>query len=202
MDGPEALTMSQLISYDLVILDVMLPHIDGFEVCKRLRKRGLTMPILFLILRLDVLAEAVVTTLEPLAAERGIALQKQIETNVIVLGDEARLMQVVMNLLDNALTYTDRGGNVMLLLEKTCTHVLLRVRDTRCGIPEEHLPHIFERFYRVDRARSRSAGGAGLGLAITKWIVTMHDGTMTVESYPGKGSQFSVILPLVKDTTL
>jgi two-component system phosphate regulon sensor histidine kinase PhoR len=105
-------------------------------------------------------------------------------------------MQVVMNLLDNALTYTDRGGNVMLLLEKTSTHALLHVRDTGCGIPEDHLPHIFERFYRVDRARSRSVGGAGLGLAITKWIVTMHDGTMTVESYPGKGSQFSVILPL------
>ena len=148
------------------------------------------------ILCLDVLAEAVVTTLEPLAAERGIALQKQIETSAIVLGDEARLMQVVMNLLDNALTYTDRGGNVMLLLEKTSTHVFLRVRDTGCGIPEDHLPHIFERFYRVDRARSRSVGGAGLGLAITKWIVTMHDGTMTVESYPGKGSLFSVILPL------
>jgi heavy metal sensor kinase len=146
-------------------------------------------------LHLDVLAEAVVTTLEPLAAERGIALHKQIETNVTVMGDEARLMQVVMNLLDNALTYTDTNGTVTLLLEKTSTHALLRVRDTGCGIPTEHLPHIFERFYRVDRARSRSVGGAGLGLAITQWIVTMHEGTMTVESHPGKGSQFSVTLP-------
>ena len=147
-------------------------------------------------LHLDVLAEAVVTTLESLAAERGITLHKQMEANVTVLGDEARLMQVIMNLLDNALRYTDTGGTVTLVLEKTSTHALLRVQDTGCGIPAEHLPHIFERFYRVDRARSRSAGGTGLGLAITKWIVTMHDGTITVESHPGKGSLFSVILPL------
>ena len=150
-------------------------------------------------LHLDVLSEAVVTTLEPLAAERGITLRKQMETNVTVLGDEARLMQVIMNLLDNALTYTNAGGTVTLLLEKTSTHALLRVQDTGCGIPAEHLPHIFERFYRVDRARSRSAGGAGLGLAITKWIVTMHDGTITVESHPGKGSLFSVSLPLAME---
>ena len=148
------------------------------------------------ILHLDVLAEAVVTTLESLAAERGIVLRKRIEMNVTVLGDEARLMQVIMNLLDNALRYTDTGGTVTLVLEKTSTHALLRVQDTGCGIPAEHLPHIFERFYRVDRARSRSAGGTGLGLAITKWIVTMHDGTITVESHPGEGSLFSVILPL------
>ncbi len=96
---------------------------------------------------------------------------------------------------EDDLSFTNRRGNVTLLFEKTSTHALLRVRDTGCGIPTEHLPHIFERFYRVDRARSRSAGGAGLGLAITQWIVTMHEGTMTVESHPGKGSQFSVTLP-------
>ena len=106
------------------------------------------------ILHLDVLAEAVVTTLESLAAERGIVLRKRIEMNVTVLGDEARLMQVIMNLLDNALRYTDTGGTVTLVLEKTSTHALLRVQDTGCGIPAKHLPHIFERFYRVDRARS------------------------------------------------
>ena len=140
---------------------------------------------------LDALAEAVAATMEPLAVEQDIALYKQIETNITVFGDEARLMQVIMNLLDNALTYTSKGGNVTLQLEKTSTHALLRVQDTGSGIPEEHLPHIFERFYRVDSARSRSAGGAGLGLSITKWIVTMHQGTITVESQPGKGSQFS-----------
>ena len=154
------------------------------------------------IVHLDVLAEAVATTLEPLAAERDIVLDKQIEANVMVLGDEARLMQVVMNLLDNALTYTGKSGNVTLQLEKTSTHALLRVQDTGSGIPTEHLPYIFERFYRVDRARSRSDGGTGLGLAITKWIVTMHNGTITVESQPGKGSQFSVALPLTKETAL
>ena len=152
--------------------------------------------------RLDVLAEAVATTIEPLAAERSIVFDRHIQANVTVMGDEARLMQVAMNLLDNALMYTSKDGNVTLYLEKTSTHALLRVQDSGIGIPAEHLPHIFERFYRVDSARSRSAGGAGLGLAITKWIVTMHDGTITAESQSGKGSQFSVTLPLAKEIAL
>ena len=151
------------------------------------------------IVHLDALVEAVATTMEPLAAEREIILDRQIGTNVTVMGDEARLMQVVMNLLDNAFSYTSKGGNVTLHLEKTGTHAILRVQDTGSGISADHLTHIFERFYRVDSARSRSVGGAGLGLSITKWIVTMHGGTITSESQLGKGSLFSVMLPLAKE---
>jgi two-component system, OmpR family, sensor kinase len=153
------------------------------------------------IVHLDMLVEAVGTTLVSLATERGIVLDEKIETNVTVMGDEARLMQVVMNLLDNALRYTCKGGNVILSLGKTSTHAILRVQDTGSGIPVKHLPHIFERFYRVDSARSRSVGGTGLGLSITKWIVSMHGGTITAESQLDKGSQFSVMLPLAKEVT-
>lgn len=150
------------------------------------------------IVRLDLLAEAVATTLDPLAIEQGIVLNQNIEANIIIIGDEARLMQIVMNLLDNALRYTTKGGNVTIHLGKTSAHAILRVQDTGSGIPAKHLPHIFERFYRVDSARSRSVGGTGLGLSITKWIVSMHGGTITAESQLGKGSQFSVMLPLAK----
>ena len=84
----------------------------------------------------------------------------------------------------------------MLLLEKTSTHVLLRVRDTGCGIPEEHLPHIFERFYRADQARARATGGAGLGLTIVRQLVEAHGGRVWVESAPGQGSTFAFTLPV------
>lgn len=113
-----------------------------------------------------------------------------------VLGDEVRLIQVLMNLIDNALTYTTAGGKVTLEVVVQSNNASLTVRDTGIGIAEEHLEHIFERFYRVDSARSRAAGGTGLGLAIVEWLVGAHGGKITVESEVGKGTTFTVMLPL------
>ena len=107
-------------------------------------------------------------------------------------GDRARIKQVVVNLLDNAIKYTPPGGTIYLNVHARSGKAVLEVVDTGMGIPAAALPHIFERFYRVDQARSRDAGGAGLGLAIVKSICAAHGGKVEVESVEGKGSRFRV----------
>ncbi len=150
--------------------------------------------------RLDLLAFDVAATMEPLAVERGIELQVQEFSPVTVLGDTARLIQVLMGLVDNALTYTNAGGMVTLGVEVRGAVTRLVVRDTGIGIAEEDAAHIFERFYRADPARSRAAGGSGLGLAIADWVVQAHGGSIAVESQMGQGSTFTVTLPLALST--
>jgi two-component system OmpR family sensor kinase len=110
-------------------------------------------------------------------------------------GDPDRLKQLLINLVDNALRHTAAGGTVTLDLLHGDHEATIRVRDTGAGIPPEHLPHIFERFYRIDSARSRQEGGTGLGLAISREIVVAHGGRIEVESVVGEGTTFTVILP-------
>jgi heavy metal sensor kinase len=153
--------------------------------------------------RLDTLAMDVAATIEPLANEKGITLEvEEGDVPVVVVGDEVRLIQVMMNLLDNAIKYTNAGGKVSLRVGKQGDTACLVVSDTGIGISQEHLEHIFERFYRVDPARSRAAGGTGLGLAIVEWIVQAHEGTIQVESQVDAGTTFTVRLPLAPTTTL
>ena len=113
----------------------------------------------------------------------------------IVLGDRARLYQLLLNLVSNAVKYTPEGGKVSIGLSKVNDWARLVVTDTGIGIPPEELPHVFERFYRVDKARSRSEGGTGLGLSIVKHVVERMRGRVTVESELGKGTCFTMILP-------
>jgi signal transduction histidine kinase len=152
--------------------------------------------------RLDVLAADVVATTEVLASERGITLEVKAEQPATVIGDEVRLIQVMMNLIDNAVTYTNTGGKVLLSVEVRERSVYLVVSDTGIGIAPEHLEYIFERFYRVDTARSHTAGRTGLGLAIVEWIVRAHEGSISVESQVGKGTTFTVQLPLAESSSL
>jgi two-component system, OmpR family, sensor kinase len=119
---------------------------------------------------------------------------------VIVLGDEDRLKQVILNLVDNSIKYTSPGGSVDLRLSKEDGRAILSVIDTGIGIPAEDLPHIFDRFYRVDKARNREQGGSGLGLAIVKWVVQAHGGRIQVESSVGAGTTFLVTLPLAPES--
>jgi heavy metal sensor kinase len=123
-------------------------------------------------------------------------LERQVERSVIVLGDRERLTQMLWNLVENALRYTPPGGRVAVALRVSDAVAELSVTDSGMGIPAEHLPRIFDRFYRVDRARSRQEGGTGLGLAIVQQIAAIHGGQVHVWSEPGTGSRFSATLPV------
>jgi signal transduction histidine kinase len=109
--------------------------------------------------------------------------------------DAQKLYQVFLNLLDNAIKYSDPGARVDVRVREDALSLTVEVRDTGVGIPEEDLGQLFERFYRVDKDRSRSTGGSGLGLAISRQIVEMHGGEISVESEVGAGSTFRVRLP-------
>jgi len=147
------------------------------------------------------LVDDTVAALEPLAVERAVTLVPGALAPCVVAGDQTRLTQLLINLVDNALKYTPAGGRVTVGLARDADTALLTVADTGLGIGPEHLPHLFERFYRVDAARDRGAGGAGLGLAIADWIVRAHGGELAVSSELGVGSTFSVRLPLSLDST-
>ena len=117
------------------------------------------------------------------------------EDAITIDGDRDQLQQLLLNLVDNAIKYTPPGGTIILSLRAEGEDALLEVKDTGIGIPPEDLPHIFDRFYRVDKARSRRIGGAGLGLSIVKGIATSHGGDVEVVSAPGEGTTFRVRLP-------
>ena len=106
---------------------------------------------------------------------------------------------MIYNLVDNAIKYTPAGGTVWVKLYTQSARAVLEVRDNGIGIPKESLPHLFERFYRVDKARSRSTGGTGLGLSIVQSVVHLHGGDIEVESEENVGTTFRVYLPLVED---
>lgn len=115
---------------------------------------------------------------------------------VLIEGDADRLSQIFLNLVANAITYTGEGGSVSISIEVTTTDARVSISDTGIGIPEESLPRIFERFYRVDKARSRNSGGTGLGLAIVKHLIESHKGKIELSSVEGEGTTFTVILPI------
>jgi signal transduction histidine kinase len=118
---------------------------------------------------------------------------------VIVLGDGEALEQVALILLDNAIKYTPAGGTITVRTARVDGRAEVVVQDTGIGIPSEHLPHLGERFYRVDKARSREAGGAGLGLAIAFRIAEAHGGSVQIDSAPGRGT--SAVLSLKSGQT-
>ena len=135
---------------------------------------------------------------EALAQEKGVAFNLGPMDNLTVKGDRFRLRQLFLNVLDNAIRYTPSGGTVSSLLVRKNGSALVSISDTGMGIPAEDLPFIFDRFYRVDKARSRPDGGLGLGLAIASSIAKLHGGGIEVESQVGKGSTFQITLPLLE----
>lgn len=142
------------------------------------------------------LARRSVALVHPLAQRRRISVRCESDTNTAcVIGDEEKLTQVLVNLLDNAVKYTEPGGSVDASVHATAGRVTVSVQDTGIGIPAGDRDRIFERFYRVDRARSRESGGTGLGLSIVKHVVEAHGGAVTVESRLGEGSVFTVTIP-------
>jgi two-component system, OmpR family, phosphate regulon sensor histidine kinase PhoR len=129
------------------------------------------------------------------AAEKNISVNIECNPEWTARFNDPLFEQVAVNLIDNAIKYSDPGKNVKVRVNPTETNWVIQFIDQGCGIEQSHLPRIFERFYRVDKARSRKVGGTGLGLAIVKHIVTSHGGHITVESQPGTGSSFIVYLP-------
>ena len=145
------------------------------------------------------LGELVATTADQmglLAEDKSISVVCDVPQRVVVAGNRARLKQVIVNLLDNAIKYTPNGGTVCLKVASQDGQGVLEVSDSGMGIPSEALPHVFERFFRVERSRSREQGGAGLGLSIVKSICAAHGATVEVQSTPDQGSRFRIRFPL------
>jgi len=143
----------------------------------------------------SMLIRTVIDQIAPIAEHKNIDIQRDILPEVRLEADEERMIQLALNLIENAVKYTPEGGLITVTLTQTSGQVRLTVADTGTGIPPEHLPHIFDRFYRMDRSRSRDNGGFGLGLAIAQHIVQLHGGEITVVSQVGVGTQFGVTLP-------
>ena len=145
---------------------------------------------------LSALTEETVHTLQIAAEQKGQTLTADIAPGITLDGDSGKLMQIFYNLTDNAIKYTPENGHIAVRLAQSGANVLFAVTDDGIGIPEEDQKHIFERFYRVDKARSRATGGTGLGLSIVRQLAAMHGGTVSVSSQPGQGATFTVTLPM------
>jgi heavy metal sensor kinase len=144
---------------------------------------------------LTALVRDVGETMRPLAEVKGLRLWVEANGPARAHGDAGRLREVFFNLLDNGIKYTPEGGQVAVRVGRNGSEVLVTVQDTGVGIPPEHVSHVFDRFYRVDRARSRAEGGTGLGLSIARSIVVAHGGRIDLASTPGQGTTCTVRLP-------
>lgn len=146
---------------------------------------------------LHVLGQELLASFRPQAEKAGVALEVRIPEGLHAQASAHRVKQMLTNLIDNGIKYNRRGGTLLLRAwhEGACT--MLCVSDTGIGIEKTHIPHVFERFYRVDKGRSRDLGGTGLGLSIVKHVAQLYGGSVQVESKPGKGSIFTVQLPFM-----
>lgn len=142
-----------------------------------------------------VAVETVIDQLRPLSDEAGVRMSSE-GPEVTLHADFTLFLQLLFNLLENAIKHTPEGGTVQVHWSADAGTLLLNITDTGSGIAAAHLPHVFDRFYRVDSARTSSDGGAGIGLSICRWIVESHGGTITATSDPGRGSTFTVTLPV------
>jgi two-component system OmpR family sensor kinase len=170
-----------------IVEDLFVLARQPLEGSPTLRKQSLSLN--------DVISDCA-RAAQVLANRKGVHLVTQTVSEPVFLnGDEDLLKRMVLNLLENAVKFTGSGGQVSVTLVRQNGHAQITVADTGIGIPEAAQPYVFDRFYRVDKARSRQSGGAGLGLSIVSWIVTVHEGKISVDSVPGEGTKFVVQLP-------
>jgi heavy metal sensor kinase len=187
--------------------EALITNLEQVERLMALTKSLLTLarfagdrpPVQLAPLALEPVLRELIDDLVPLAEDRMIRLTLETEPVLAVQGDEQKLKQLFINLLDNALRYTDQGGAVVVRLSGTPDEVRVAVQDTGHGIDAAHVPYLFERFYRVDHSRTRDVGGTGLGLSIVKEIADSHKGSITVKSEVGKGSVFTLVLPVIRN---
>jgi two-component system phosphate regulon sensor histidine kinase PhoR len=176
---------------------------DILELSKIESKR---IPLHFSPVEMKSLVERSLHMMRSEADKKNITLDMQVDEDIYIEADEDRLRQILINLLSNGISYTPEGGKVKVKVEPIHSpadrddeyeRVRMIISDSGIGIPKKDLPRIFERFYRVDKARSRSSGGTGLGLSIVKHLVEMHKGTIQVESEVGIGTKFMIELPVI-----
>lgn len=176
---------------------------DILELSKIESKR---IPLQFSPVDVESIVENSIQMMKAEAEKKHITLESLVENELYIEADEDRLRQILINLLSNGISYTPEGGRVSIGVEFVPSpddnpdneRVRIRISDTGIGIPEKDLPRIFERFYRVDKARSRGSGGTGLGLSIVKHLTELHHGTISVESETGKGTTFIIELPVIQ----
>ncbi len=152
----------------------------------------------FELMKLDHLITDIYEDAMILSEERNITVHFDCEKNVEVFGDRVRLHQAFLNIVDNAIKYSNPGGEIFMSLHRDKHYAVIAIRDTGVGIPAQDLDNIFDRFYRVDKARSQSVRGHGLGLAIVKWAIEAHNGHISLESEIGRGTTFTVSIPYVQ----
>ncbi|WP_106496941.1 two-component system histidine kinase PnpS [Lentibacillus sp. Marseille-P4043] len=144
---------------------------------------------------MEELAHKVLPMIKQQAERKQIQLTVSLAEGLAIMADEDRIKQVILNLLANAISYTSEHGKISFMISEGEEHIRISVADTGIGIPQDAIPRIFERFYRVDKARSRNTGGTGLGLAIVKHIVEVHNGEIKAASELNKGTTFDVYIP-------
>jgi two-component system phosphate regulon sensor histidine kinase PhoR len=142
------------------------------------------------------LIQAAVNTCHDIIDNKNITINMECRDNFAVMIDPILMEQAIVNLVDNAVKYSDSAGQVDIIVSQKAQFIDIVVKDQGVGINNEHLPKIFNRFYRVDKSRSRKNGGTGLGLAIVKHIVQYHHGNIKVKSIKGKGSSFIITIPV------
>jgi two-component system sensor histidine kinase VicK len=145
--------------------------------------------------RIDLLLREVISKMMMSARKKRLSVECEIEEKLEVFADRDKMEQVFQNVFSNAIKYTPEGGGIFVKAENIGNQVCISVKDTGIGIPKEDLPRIFERFYRVDKTRSRELGGTGLGLSIAREIVLAHDGEINILSEQGKGTEVIIKLP-------
>ncbi len=148
--------------------------------------------------KVNAIIEEVLILMKPTFEKKNIKFNYQLEKDPVLIGSRDSFKQIIINLVDNAIKYSENSDVVTITTQTDYNKMAIRVKDTGCGIPEKDIPRLFERFYRVDKARSRARGGTGLGLAIVKHSVLNFEGTIRVESEVGVGTEFIVEVPIVR----
>jgi heavy metal sensor kinase len=194
-EAPADETITRHFASELEEIDKLKRLID--QILTLARAEAGEIPVAHERVNLGALAAAVIDQLELVAEARQVALRQQLDEGVFVPGDEQWLTRLLLNLLDNAIKFTAAGGTIMVTVARDVSDARLVVSDTGAGIGADAIPHVFDRFFRADPARTSGVEGVGLGLSLVKWIVEQHHGRIDVASEPGRGSTFTIHLPRV-----
>lgn len=190
-------TRSNFIQRILKTTHQMTTLIDDILMISRLEARDAE--VTFSQVRMQPLVEEIFEALEPIAAQYQVALWQDCEP-LAIEASARQLRELLMNLVSNGIKYNHPGGNVWVSIHRKAEWLLIEVKDDGTGISEKDQPRVFERFYRVDKGRSKKMGGTGLGLSIVKHIVEFYEGDIQLKSEPGKGSSFNIRIPMERDT--